>query len=109
MLFISDRFIIKSETEGGPEYLCRINTQCSYLALESHHTKTTQNQRPELPTVTLTWHASKYKVLHAGYVLIQIIIIKKNGNNNNNNLSITVIRKLIVLLRNNNDDDDHND
>ena len=30
-----------------------------------------QQQRPESPTVTLTWHASKYKVhkLHQGYIL----------------------------------------
>ena len=39
-----------------------MNTQRSYLALQRRHTQT-QQQRPESPTVTLTWHASKYKAL----------------------------------------------
>ena len=32
----------------------------------------TQQQRPESPSVTLTWHASKYKVhkLHQEYILL---------------------------------------
>ena len=34
-----------------------------------------QKQRPELPTVTLTWHAGKYKELklHQGYILESIL------------------------------------
>ena len=39
------------------------------LALERRHTKT--QQRPEWPTVTLTWHAIIYKVekLHQRYIV----------------------------------------
>ena len=39
-----------------------MNTQRSYLAFQRRHTQT-QQQIPESPTVTLTWHASKYKAL----------------------------------------------
>ena len=48
---------------------CNINTQGRELALERRHTA--QQQRPESPTVTLTWHACKYKVhkLHQRYIL----------------------------------------
>ena len=42
----------------------RRNTQRSYLAFQRRHTQT-QQQRPESPTVTLTWHASKYKALNS--------------------------------------------
>ena len=41
-----------------------MNTQRSYLAFQRRHTQT-QQQRPESPTVTLTWHASKYKALNS--------------------------------------------
>ena len=41
------------------------------------------NNRPESPTVTLTWHASKYKVqkLHQRYILnlFQILIVTLTG------------------------------
>ena len=45
------------------------NTQRSYLALQRRHTQT-QQQRPEWPTVTLTWHASKYKALNSILILV---------------------------------------
>ena len=41
-----------------------MNTQRSYLAFQRRHTQT-QQQIPESPTVTLTWHASKYKALNS--------------------------------------------
>ena len=41
-----------------------MNTQRSYLASQRRHTQT-QQQIPESPTVTLTWHASKYKALNS--------------------------------------------
>ena len=35
----------------------------------------TQQQRPESPTVTLTWHASKYKIheLHQRYIYLPLV------------------------------------
>ena len=55
------------EAGGWPRN--RGNTQGSCLALEIHSTITTT--QPESPTVTLTWHACKYKVhkLHQRYIL----------------------------------------
>ncbi len=41
-----------------------MNTQRSYLASQRRHTQT-QQQIPESPTVTLTWHAIKYKALNS--------------------------------------------
>ena len=41
--------------------LCSINTRGSWLAFERRLTPT-QQQRPESPTITLIWHAGKYKV-----------------------------------------------
>ena len=40
-----------------------------------------QQQRPESPTVTLTWHASKYKVhkLHQRYALCHYTILRVPG------------------------------
>ena len=37
----------------------------------------TQQQRPELPTVTLTWHACKYEVrkLHQRYILKSLLFL----------------------------------
>ena len=57
----------QSDIERGPEHLWRINKQGSSLALEGRPTK---QQRPESPTVTLIWHASKYKAhkLHQRYI-----------------------------------------
>ena len=45
-----------------------LNTQGSSLALEIRNTN--KQQRPESPTVTLTWHACRYKVhkLHQRYI-----------------------------------------
>ena len=45
---------------------CRINNQGHQLAIKRCHTLT-QQQRPELSMVTLTWHASKYKVFYKLY------------------------------------------
>ena len=40
---------------------------------EESGVKQTQQQRPESPTVTLIWHASKYKVrnLHQRYIIFK--------------------------------------
>ena len=53
-----------------PECLCGISTQRSYTQNMLHK----QQQRPESPTVTLTWHMSKYKIhkLHQRYILKSI-------------------------------------
>ena len=45
--------IIKSETEIGLECLCRINKQRELVVLDRQGT---QEQSPESPTVTITWH-----------------------------------------------------
>ena len=46
----------EESTRKGFNYLSKYVTQA-------------QLQRPESPTVTLTWHACKYKVLHQKYSL----------------------------------------
>ena len=50
----------KSEKERGPE----ISVESTHKGVNqrSKDVTQTQQQRPESPTVTLTWHASKYKV-----------------------------------------------
>ena len=49
----------------------RTETTLKEVNQRSKDVTQTQQQRPELPTVTLTWHASKHKVhkLHQKYIL----------------------------------------
>ena len=60
----------KSETERGPERSYRINTKG--VNYRSKYVTQVQQQRPESPSVTLTWHACKHKVhiLHHRYMLV---------------------------------------
>ena len=52
----------KNETEQGPEDSCKINTLHKGVNQCLKNVTQAQQQKPELPSVTLTWHASKYKV-----------------------------------------------
>ena len=53
---------------------------CAYCIVESLRKRskdtTTQHERPESPRVTLTWHASKYRVqkLHQRYIFFLIFL-----------------------------------
>ena len=50
------------ERERGPGCLCRINTQRSLISARKTSQKHNNKDLIESPTVTVTWHASKYKV-----------------------------------------------
>ena len=51
--------------------------QGNQLAIIKKNVTLSQQKRPESPTATLTWHASKYKVpaLHQSYILTTLMIV----------------------------------
>ena len=58
----------KKKEEEEKTSSTRVNKQGSSLVLERRHTQT-QQQRPESPTISLSWHASKYKVHKLHHIL----------------------------------------
>jgi len=75
LILIGVNLMGSSETElRGPERSCRINLTHKGVNWRWKYVAQVQQQRPKLPSVTLTWHASKYKghKLHQRYILLMI-------------------------------------